>query len=115
MFSKKNISNIPVEGTPHASGSRKLLVSKEETTSNYFEAMTYGYLPAGEKWLMHKHENIVEICLVIKGSGVIRNTEGETEIFARGDRFIFPSSTEHELENTSSETSEFYFFRLQDK
>lgn len=115
MFSKKNIKNIPVEETPHATGSRQLLVGRTETTSSYFEAMTYGYLPSSEKWAIHKHDNIIEICLVIKGNGIIRDTNGEIEEFEPGDRFIFPANTEHELENTSKEVAEFYFFRVQDK
>lgn len=113
MFSRKNIQEIPIEQTPHNSGSRKMLANKEEVKSEYFEAFTYGFLPPNEKWVMHKHKNIVEICLVIKGSGVIRNLEGETENFEPGDRFIFPSDTEHEIENYSDNTAEFYFFRIQ--
>jgi mannose-6-phosphate isomerase-like protein (cupin superfamily) len=115
MFSKKNIKDITIEQTPHNSGSRKMLVSKEEITSKCFEAFTYGYLPLKEKWIMHKHENIVEICLVIKGSGVIKDSEGNTEKFESGDKFIFPSNTEHEIQNWSEDTAEFYFFRIQDK
>ena len=49
MFSKKNIKDIPVEETPHATGSRKLLAGKTDTSSTYFEAMTYGYLPSNKK------------------------------------------------------------------
>jgi len=113
MFNKKNIQNIPIEQTPHNSGSRKMLASKEEVDSEHFEAFTYGFLPPKEKWVMHKHENIVEICLVTKGTGIIRNLEGEIENFESGDRFIFPSDTEHEIENLSEQTAEFYFFRIQ--
>lgn len=113
MFSKKNINDIPVEGTSHASGSRKVLANKEEVLSNFFEAYTYGYLPVGVKWEMHQHENIVEICLVIKGMGVIRDVDGNEAVFSAGDRFIFPANTKHEIENTGKEEAEFYFFRLQ--
>jgi mannose-6-phosphate isomerase-like protein (cupin superfamily) len=115
MFSKKNIKDIPVEETPHSTGSRKLLVGKPDVISLYFEAFTYGYLPGGEKWAIHKHENIIEICLVIKGSGIIRDAIGNAEGFESGDRFIFPSDTQHEIENTSKETAEFYFLRIQNK
>ncbi|MBU2101282.1 cupin domain-containing protein, partial [Patescibacteria group bacterium] len=103
MFSKKNIKDIPVEGTSHASGSRKTLLDKEETSSKYFEAYTYGYLPPGVKWEMHEHDNIVEICVVVKGSGVVRDEENNEESFELGDRFVFPSNTKHEIENTGQE------------
>lgn len=115
MFSKKNIKNIPTEGTSHSLGSRKLLLNKDDTTSKYFEAYTYGYLPSGEKWETHKHDNIVEICVVTKGRGVVRDGENNEEAFEPGDRFVFPSDTEHEIENTGQEEAEFYFFRLQDQ
>jgi len=115
MFSKKNIQDIPIEGTSHTSGSRRMLVGKNETTSKYFEAHTYGFLPARVKWEMHEHDNIVEICIVTKGKGVVRDSEGNEENFAEGDRFIFPSNMKHEIENNSDEDSEFYFFRFQDQ
>lgn len=115
MFSKRNIIDIPVEETSHTSGSRKLLVSKKDMTSSYFEAFTYGYLPSRKKWEMHKHNNIIEICLVVKGNGVIRDIQGNVEKFSKWDRFIFPANTDHEIENTDKETSEFYFFRVQNK
>jgi quercetin dioxygenase-like cupin family protein len=115
MFSKKNIHDIPLEGTSHSSGSRKMLVGKEETSSKYFEAHTYGYLPAGSKWDMLEHENMVEICVVTKGKGIVRDSKGNEETFTTGDRFIFPSNTEHEIENTSDEEAQFYFFRFRDQ
>lgn len=115
MFSKKNLQDIPIEGTSHASGSRKMIVAKEETTSKYFEAHTYGYLPSGVKWEMHEHDNIVEICVVTKGKGMVRDPHGNEEAFIAGDRFIFPSNTKHEIENNSDEEAEFYFFRFKDQ
>lgn len=115
MFSKKNIKDIPVEGTSHSSGSRKMIVGKEENHSKYLEAFTYGYLPAGVKWEMHQRDNIVEICVVTKGKGVVRDSQGNEEAFIAGDRFIFPSNTKHEIENNSEEEAEFYFFRFKDQ
>ena len=115
MFSKKNLQNIPLEKTLHGSGSRKMIVSKEETTSKFFEAYTYGYMPPGEKYEMHEHDNIVEICVVTKGNGIIRDSEGNEESFATGDRFIFPSNTKHEIENNSDEEAEFYFIRFKNQ
>lgn len=115
MFSKNNINDIPVEETSHSSGSRRMIVAKDETTSNYFEAYTYGYLPPGEKYEMHKHDNIVEICVVVRGSGVIRDADGKVETFVTNDRFIFPSNTQHEIENNSGDLAEFYFIRFRDQ
>jgi quercetin dioxygenase-like cupin family protein len=115
MFSKVNLNDIQIEDTLHNSGSRKMIVSKDQTTSKYFEAMTYGYIPAGVKYEMHEHTNIIEICIVIKGKGVIKDIDGNTEEYKVGDRFIFPSGIKHEIENNSDSDSEFYFIRFQDK
>ena len=92
-----------------------MVVSKEETSSKYFEAFTYGYLPSGTKWGMHEHDNIIEICVVTKGQGIIRDAEGNTENFVEGDRFVFNSNTKHEIENDSEMEAEFYFIRFRDQ
>ncbi len=115
MFLKKNIKDIPIEKASHSSGSRRMLVNKDDISSKYFEAYTYGYLPSGKKWEMHKHDNIVEVCLVAKGNGIVRDSEGKEESFEAGDRLIFPSDIEHEIENNSSNEAEFYFLRIKDK
>ena len=77
--------------------------------------MTYGYLPSGVKWEMHDHINIIEICIVIKGKGIIKDIDGNVEEYKAGDRFIFPSGTKHEIENNSDLESEFYFIRLKEQ
>lgn len=115
MFSKKNFKDIPIECTSHSTGSRKLLVGKGDTSSKYFEALSYGYLPVGVKWEMHKHKNIVEICVVVKGQGIIRDSQGQEVSFTVGDRFIFPANTKHEIENNSDVEAEFCFMRFQDR
>lgn len=92
-----------------------MIVAKDETTSKYFEAHTYGYLLSGVKWEMHEHNNIVEVCVVTKGKGIVGDAQGNEEAFSAGDRFIFPSNTKHEIENNSDEQAEFYFFRFQDQ
>ncbi len=92
-----------------------MLVNKYETSSKYFEALTYGYLPAGVKWEMHEHDNIVEICVVVKGKGTIKDSKGNVDTFISGDRFIFASNTKHEIENNSKAVAEFYFIRFRDR
>lgn len=115
MFSKINLRDIKIEDTSHSSGSRKVVVSKDQTTSKYFEAITYGYLPTGVKYQMHDHINTIEICIVVKGNGIIRDAEGNIEEYKVGDRFIFSSGVKHEIENNSDTTSEFYFVRFKDQ
>ena len=92
-----------------------MIAGKSEVQSPYFEAFTYGYLPANEKWELHRHEDIIEICIVIKGAGVVRDQQNNEETFELGDRFIFLANTFHEIKNTSKSTDEFYFIRLKSK
>lgn len=115
MFLKKNINSIPIEETQHATSSRKMIVGKSDVSSPYFEALTYSYLPTDEKWELHQHKNIIEICIVIKGAGVVKDQQNNEEAFKTGDRFIFPTNTFHEIKNTSNDTDEFYFVRLKSK
>lgn len=115
MFFKKNINSIPTEETSHAAGSRKMIADKLDVQSPYFEAFTYGYLPTDEKWELHQHKDIIEICIVVKGAGVVRDQQNKEEAFESGDRLIFPADTFHEIENTSKGTDEFYFIRLKSK
>jgi len=58
---------------------------------------------------------LLRFVLFTKGKGVVRDSEGNEENFAEGDRFIFPSNMKHEIENNLDEDAEFYFFRFQDQ
>jgi Uncharacterized conserved protein, contains double-stranded beta-helix domain len=75
--------------------------------------MTYGYLPAGAKFAWHFHEYINEVMVVLKGSGIVKDKDGEYE-YKPGDVFIYPKNVEHEIENNSSEEHEYIFVRVKE-
>lgn len=74
---KKSLNQIPLEEAHGGTGSRQLLLSKNDPVSGYLEAMTKGYLKAGNQFDWHFHDKIDEFFLVIKGSGVIEFQDHE--------------------------------------
>ncbi|MGE5473138.1 MAG: cupin domain-containing protein [Ignavibacteriales bacterium] len=108
---KKSFESIKREDAHSGSGGRKVFISDNELESEKFQAMTYGYIPVGSKYSWHNHEGIEEIMLVIKGSGIVRDRDGEY-MYKDGDLFIYPQNVEHEIENTGIEENEFIFVRI---
>jgi quercetin dioxygenase-like cupin family protein len=108
---KKSYDKVPREDAHSGEGGRRLYVDKGELSNKDFEAMTCGYLPAGSKFSWHKHEDVEEVMLVLKGDGFVRDKGGEYS-YNSGDLFIFPSNEDHEIENTSDYENEFVFVRV---
>lgn len=111
IIRKKSLIDIPKEEAHGGEGGRRLYLDVNELTNKDFQAMTYGFLSAGNKFSWHKHENIEEVMLVLKGNGFVRDKEGEY-LYTDGDLFIFPADTEHEIDNTSNYENEFIFIRI---
>lgn len=109
---KKAKDDVKLEEAHGGSGSRKLFVSENEIAN--FQGVTYGYLPSGNMYAWHNHENISEIMLVLKGSGTVRDEDGEYE-YSEGDFFIFPSGVFHEIKNTCKTENEYVFVRIFEK
>jgi len=61
---KKSLTQIPLEQAHGGTGSRQLLLSKDDPVSTYFEVMTKGYLKAGAQFDWHFHNQIDEFFLV---------------------------------------------------
>ena len=75
---KKVSGDVLREDAHGGSGGRKLFVDDGEIRN--FQGMTYGYLPAGNKFAWHLHESVNEVMLVIKGEGIVRDEDGEIHI-----------------------------------
>jgi quercetin dioxygenase-like cupin family protein len=108
---KKAAKDIALEEAHGGSGARRLLIDKGQTASPNIEAMTHGYLDNGKVFDWHNHPGVEEIMYVLKGSGKVEDREG-LYTYSVGDLFIFPPDTEHRIENTGTEQSEYVFFRI---
>ena len=106
---KKANGEVLRENAHGGSGGRKLFVDDDEIQN--FQGMTYGYLPAGNKFEWHSHENVNEVMLVLHGKGFVRDDEGEYN-YADGDFFILPAGIVHEIENASDFENEMIFVRV---
>jgi len=112
---KKTISDISLEEAHGGSGSRQVIFNNQEIQSKNFEAVTKGYLNQGINYAIHKHDDIDEIFVVLKGFGKVRYfyPEGVEEFDYKSDDFFYNvANIEHEIESLSEETSEFYFIRF---
>ncbi|MBP6931200.1 MAG: cupin domain-containing protein [Candidatus Pacebacteria bacterium] len=106
---KKSHETLIREDAHGGSGSRKVLLSDREISN--VQGLTYGFLPAGSKFVWHTHEKMNETMLVLKGHGTARD-EDDIYQYNEGDLFIFPEGVYHEIENTSEEESEYIFVRI---
>lgn len=109
---KKMSDSIKKEEAHGGSGSRKIYIQDNEFGK--IQGMTYGWLPLGNKYSWHNHENVDEIMYVIKGSGMVRDEDGEYE-YHPGDVFMYPANVFHEIYNTGSIESEYIFVRIYNK
>lgn len=109
---KKSLSEIPVEEAHGGSGSRQLILSKEDKVSGHFQAMTKGYLEPEAVFDWHHHDGVDEFFIVLKGVGRVSFKNGETFSYKPGDIFYTPAGISHKIESLGSETSEYFFVRL---
>lgn len=110
-FSKKHLSEIPVEEAHAGSGSRQMLFNPEAAESSKWEAVTKGFLPSGSSFDWHKHEESDEMFLVTHGEGKFYCEEEETN-YTSGDVILVRANTMHKIENTGKETTEGFFIRI---
>ena len=106
---KKASESFVREDAHGGSGGRKLYFDDGEIAN--VQGMTYGFLPAGAKFELHSHEGLNEIMLVLKGQGLVRDSDGEYT-YKEGDIFMFPDGVMHEIENTDSFEHEYVFIRI---
>lgn len=109
---KKSLKDIALEQAHGGAGSRQVIFSKADTVSSQFEAWTKGFLPTGKSYEWHQHDNVDEFFLVLSGSGFIEYQDGTRFDYQSGDTIYNPAGLSHRIENTGSDESTFYFFRL---
>jgi len=106
-----NINDIPIEQAHGGSGARQVLVIPERLTTKNFEAMTKGYLKAGSEFDWHKHIDIDEYFIVLKGQGQFV-WEDEIIDYKEGDIITIPANSNHKIVVTGELDNEFYFVRV---
>ena len=106
---KKADNNIAKEEAHGGSGSRKLYIADNEFGT--IQGMTYGWLPVGNKYAWHNHENVDEIMYVLRGTGIVKDEDGEYE-YNPGDVFMYPANIFHEIYNNGDIESEYIFVRV---
>ncbi|GHS86317.1 cupin [Synergistales bacterium] len=64
---------------------------------------SWGTLKSGHSVGMHTHENDMEICCFVSGSGVVAEPDGTRSQVGPGDTNYVPKGASHEIINTGSE------------
>ncbi len=111
-ITKREASDIQKEEAHGGAGARRVYANKGHVKAASFEAMTHGYLPAGKSFDWHEHVDTEEIVVIVKGSGIIADKDGEYD-YAPGDVFIFPANIQHKVINNSDEDHEMIFVRVE--
>ncbi len=109
---KKILGEIEREAAHGGSGGKKLILSTDDDVSSHFQAMTKGFLAPGAIFDWHAHNGVDEFFLVTRGTGVIRFRDGTVLTYAPDQLIYIPSNQEHQIRNTGSEESQFFFVRL---
>lgn len=108
---KRGAKHILIEEAHGGSGLRKVYVDESMSAGNSLEAVTHGFLQAGKEFDWHEHADIEEVMIVLSGSGIVCDDDGEYD-YKDGDVFIFPANTQHKIHNTSDCENEMIFVRV---
>jgi mannose-6-phosphate isomerase-like protein (cupin superfamily) len=110
-ITKRPSSSISKEEAHGGSGARKVYANTDYLKSVHFDAMTHGYLPAGQTFDWHEHTDIEEIMVVLKGEGEVHDDDGMYS-YGPGDVFVYPANTQHKIHNPTTEEHEMIFVRV---
>jgi mannose-6-phosphate isomerase-like protein (cupin superfamily) len=103
--------DIQKEAAHGGSGARKVLATAEFLKTINLDAMTHGFLPAGNSFDWHDHVDTEEVMYILKGDGQVFD-ENDEYAYTQGDVFIFPANTKHKITNNSEQEHEMIFVRI---
>jgi mannose-6-phosphate isomerase-like protein (cupin superfamily) len=109
----KHISEIPIEDAHWWSGSRQLLLSRQDAISNNVEAMTKGFLPIWWVFDWHSHTDIDEIFIILHGVWYVEFEDAPRLEYKKDDILYIQKNTLHRVVNTWNDENIFYFIRIQ--
>lgn len=110
-FSKRHISEIPIEEAHAGSGSRQMLFDASGAKSSKWEAVTKGFIPVGSMFDWHEHGDSDEMFLVTRGTGKFFCEDKETS-YQAGDVILVGAGTKHKIVNDGEATTEGFFIRI---
>lgn len=96
--------------TAHNSGTKKVLLSSEES-GNAITQIAIGKLEPGEVVESHLHKTMTEYFYFTEGFGQYL-IDGQTHELRKGSFVIIPEKTEHSLINTGNESLSFFYFGI---
>lgn len=110
-ITKRPSGTIQKEDAHGGSGARIVYANKDHLQSLHFDAMTHGFLPAGQTFDWHQHVDIEEIMVVLTGTGEVHDADGVYE-YAPGDVFVYPANVQHKIHNPTEYEHEMIFVRI---
>lgn len=108
---KRTARDIGFEEAHGGAGRRKVYASPDHLRSPSFEMMTHGFMPPGGQYDWHEHAGVEEVMVVVKGTGLAHDQDGEY-VYEVGDVFVFPPSVRHKISNPTDQENEFIFVRI---
>lgn len=103
---RTNIKNVPLEtGLKREDGWINMQVQyliNEKTAGSKRTVVGWTVLPPGAAHEQHRHHNVDEFWIVLKGKGVMYTPDGEEES-GEGDVVFTPAGHYHGFKNTSDE------------
>ncbi len=111
-YTIQHLSDIAIEQAHGGSGSRQMLVTPEHVESPFLEAVTKGYLPAGNMFDWHTHQDADETFIVTQGQGKF-SCEDDVVDFVAGDVITVRANIRHKIEATTD--TEGFFIRVKTK
>ncbi len=106
-YLKKNLTEFVAETIHNVAKSRRVLASRKDNKN--LEAITNAFLHPKQKWDWHKHEQIDEVAIVLKGKGVF-GLQKKLLLYKTGDVITIPSGNMHKWE--ALDYCEFIFIRV---
>lgn len=108
---KRAKNTIKKEEAHGGRGSRKVYADSEHVSNPNLDAITHGFLPGGQTFDWHEHANTDEVMVVMYGSGIVSDEDGNYE-YSEGDVFVLPADTSHKIHNPSHEEHQMIFTRI---
>lgn len=118
LYTKINLSEIPVEKTRGGIGSRQTLIKPEYLTTPFLESITKIVIHPLQMLDWHLHTDIDEVMIITAGEGKFYYKENRIEKcidYKAEDVIIVPSNILHRIIAEGPVRTEAFFFRIKAK